>query len=186
MVDHRATVSVRTDATVNDALHRLASALDDGDEGDLAPPRDHSWRALVAVAAAIVVGVVLLDVRIELGRTPASAESTRSSTQAPLPPSSRPATSPAPTRPAASAVAARRFAWAPVDGAGSYRVELFRGEQRVFSATVARPQATVPARWTFDGQVRSLDRGEYRWYVWPIVAGKRASTAVVQAKLVVP
>ena len=96
------------------------------------------------------------------------------------PSSQRPAKTP--RRPAA----ARRFAWAPIAGSAGYRVEFFRGSQRVFAASTPRAEIEVPARWRYGGGVRRLTPGQYRWYVWPIVGGKRASTAIVQAKLVVP
>ena len=64
-------------------------------------------------------------------------------------------------------------------------MELFLGERRVFAADTRTPQVSVPRTWTSDGQPRQLIAGEYRWYVWPRVSGKRATGAVVQAKLAV-
>jgi hypothetical protein len=79
----------------------------------------------------------------------------------------------------------RRFAWAPAEGATGYHVELFRGKSLVFAADTIGPKITVPAKWTFDGSEHQLEPGAYRWYVWPIVSGKRTTRAVVQARLVV-
>jgi hypothetical protein len=48
-----------------------------------------------------------------------------------------------------------------------------------------RAQIEIPATWESGGKVHRLEPGAYRWYVWPIVDGKRAPTAIVQAKLAV-
>ena len=166
------------------------------------PPRRsaaHSWRLLVAVAAVVAVGVTLLwllDVRVEVGRTPAPAEEAGAGPPA-LTTSAAPTTSGSPTTtpppaseepapPRKSAGSPRRFAWAPVASASGYHVEIFSGSSRVFAADVTRPELTVPARWKQKGKQRSLVSGEYRWYVWAVRGPKRATTAVVQAKLVVP
>ena len=79
----------------------------------------------------------------------------------------------------------RRFAWAPVAQASGYRVEFYRRSERVFAATTTRAQIVIPASWKSGGRLRRLESGDYRWYVWSIVDGKRAPTAIVQAKLVV-
>lgn len=148
--------------------------------------------------------LLLLDVRVDVGRTPASAESESVPVVAEWP--SKPGST-APSGTATSSGATppgggkanrqtpkissptpvpRRFAWPPVAGADSYRVELFQGDTRVFAATTASAELTVPRGWTLDGERRMLTAGKYRWYVWPIVAGQRAQRAVVQATLTVP
>jgi hypothetical protein len=83
-------------------------------------------------------------------------------------------------------VAERRFAWAPSPAASAYHVEFFRGSSRVFAEETQEPQVVVPARWTFEGSRRSLLPGQYTWYVWPIVGGRRAAAAVVQATVSIP
>ena len=80
----------------------------------------------------------------------------------------------------------RRFAWAASPRASGYHVEFFRGGRRVFARDTANPEVVVPARWTYQGSMRSFHAGEYRWYVWPIVAGLRQSRAAVQATLNIP
>ena len=143
-----------------------------------------SWRLLGTVAASTILVVLLLDVRVEVGRTPAAAESAQPPPAAttPLDATTEPRTPPvAPSR----ELSVRRFAWAPLESAESYHVELFRGDDRVFAANSRLPQLTVPARWTHEGQRQSLTPGAYRWYVWPIVAGRRAVSAIVQARLVI-
>jgi hypothetical protein len=92
-----------------------------------------------------------------------------------------PTTLPAP----ASRREPRRFAWAPTQGASGYHVELFRGDTRVFAADTNEPQIAVPAHWTLNGRRRALSPGEYRWFVWPVVSGLRASSATVQATLTI-
>jgi hypothetical protein len=92
----------------------------------------------------------------------------------------------APTRPPSTGVDTRRFAWPPVAGATGYHVELFKGSALVFRNETANPEILIPRRWRFDGRRRRLEPGEYRWYVWPVVNGRRKAMAIVQAKLVVP
>lgn len=79
--------------------------------------------------------------------------------------------------------APQRFAWAPSPGATAYHFELFRGSTKVFDADTQHTVITIPVRWTFDGRMQALEPGEYRWYVWPLVAGIRAARAIVQARL---
>jgi hypothetical protein len=107
---------------------------------------------------------------------PAAATGASESTRQP------PARTPAPSTP----VITRRFAWSPVAGATRYHVELFKGSALVFRNETAKPEILMPRRWRFDGRLRRLEPGEYRWYVWPVVNGQRKATAIVQAKLVVP
>jgi hypothetical protein len=80
----------------------------------------------------------------------------------------------------------RRFAWPPVVGATGYHVELFKGSALVFRNGTTKPELLIPRRWRLDGRLRTLEPGEYRWYVWPVVNGQRKASATVQAKLVVP
>lgn len=181
----------------SEALVALATAaLEVADElaSPSTGPRSRSWSIVAGVAAAMVVGLLLLDVHVQVGRTPASADTAvigkppvgqstkgqhaqRKGTQQPSSSSGRLGHRAAPQP--------RRFAWAPTPSASGYRIELFRGTERVFSSGTIRPQITIPAHWKLGGQRRSLTPGEYRWYVWPVVSGQRASQAIVQAKLVV-
>jgi hypothetical protein len=87
---------------------------------------------------------------------------------------------------AAAAAPARRFAWAPVDGAVGYRVELFRGDEQVLRATTKQPVYELPRSWRHQGRAEQLSPGAYRWYVWPVLPDGTAAEAVVQAKLTVP
>jgi hypothetical protein len=152
-------------------------------------PSRPAWRA-VAVASAIVVAVfVLADLRV--GGNDEAASGGETTQVATVPPSTgrkpgRTAPKQAPPRsakPTRVAPTSRRFAWAPVAGASGYEVAFFRGQSRVFSGRSSRAALTLPARWRIAGRRESLKPGRYRWYVWPIVAGKRSSTAVVRAAL---
>lgn len=90
-------------------------------------------------------------------------------------------------RPSTGAPAgARRFAWAPVAGSTGYHVELFRGSALVFRDETTKPEILIRKRWRLAGRIRRLEPGSYRWYVWPLVNGRRTASAIVQARLVVP
>jgi hypothetical protein len=79
----------------------------------------------------------------------------------------------------------RRFAWAPVDGAVGYHVELFRGNDRVLAKDTKEPVLELAPTWRYQGRTVTLTPGGYRWYVWPVTASGRGTQAVVQAKLTV-
>jgi hypothetical protein len=183
------------------ALHALASAalgVDEFDRPEIERSR-RTWKRLAAVGVVTALVLLLLDVHADVGRTPTSAEGSEPAGAELMPDSTGmapqvfdtsrgPSVPSKPAVPTASRQAAvsRRFAWAPVSGADSYRVELFRGSTRVFGATSRKAEITVPAQWTLAGKRRRLTVGEYRWYVWPIRAGKTAPNAIVQATLTVP
>jgi hypothetical protein len=91
------------------------------------------------------------------------------------------------SKPASGAAAGpRRFAWAPVDGAVGYRLELFRGNEQVLVARTTLPAYQLAPRWRHGGHDESLTGGTYRWYVWPVLQSGPADSAVVQATLTVP
>jgi hypothetical protein len=158
-------------------------------------------RSLAASAAfaLTVVAILLFDVRVEFGRSseaaapPETAQKAiavrppKATTAKPSTPPKRNTAKPSTPAPQTPPVGlARRFAWAPVEEASGYRFELFRASSRVFAAETSRPELTLPATWSTAGTRRTLEQGEYRWYVWPLVAGNRSGAAIVQAKLVVP
>jgi hypothetical protein len=86
----------------------------------------------------------------------------------------------------AATAPARRFAWAPVEGAVGYRVELFRGDEQVLRTTTKQPVYELPASWRHQDKAERLTPGSYRWYVWPVLSSGPAAQAVVQARLDVP
>jgi hypothetical protein len=96
--------------------------------------------------------------------------------------SSKPAAGAETPKPPAPA-ATRRFAWAPVEGATGYHVELFRGADRVLAQDTKEPVLELGSTWRYQGREMRLTPGTYRWYVWPITQAGRASQAIVQAKL---
>lgn len=96
----------------------------------------------------------------------------------------RPATAP-PAAPPSVPSLVRRFAWAPVTGAGAYLVELRRGGELVFSRRTAATTLTIPKRWRFAGKQQSLRPGRYVWYVWPLLDGKRGGQASVRSTLAI-
>ncbi len=83
----------------------------------------------------------------------------------------------------ATALPTRRFAWAPVARAVAYRVDLFRGSERVFTGRTRTAQLTLPRTWSYQGRERTLEPGAYRWIVWPIFGSGTAEVAIVQATL---
>ena len=91
--------------------------------------------------------------------------------------------SPKTAGPATAPTATRRFAWAPVDGATGYHVELFRGADRVLAQDTKEPVLELGSTWRYQGREMHLTPGTYRWYVWPITQDGLASQAIVQARL---
>jgi hypothetical protein len=58
------------------------------------------------------------------------------------------------------------LAWAAVPRAGYYNVQLYRSGKKVLSAWPTVPRLQLRRTWTY-GRRQRLDRGTYRWYVWP-------------------
>jgi hypothetical protein len=56
--------------------------------------------------------------------------------------------------------------WTPVKGARYYNIQLLRG-RTVLSAWPTSAHFKVPRSWMFHGHRYRLERGVYRWYVWP-------------------
>ena len=160
-------------------------------EHEQQPERQASRRVLIGVAAATMLALLFFDVRVEVGEFPASAEPEAIESRAPAVPVRPPKQSPAPKattrkRPTLQAPTSRRFAWAPSDGASGYHVEFFRGSTLVYARETTRPELDVPARWRHDGVLRSFRPGEYNWYVWPVIGGRRAARASVQTTIAIP
>jgi hypothetical protein len=118
--------------------------------------------------------------------TPKKATTSKQAVETPNP-ATKPKTSSKPAAGAATRKAApaktRRFAWAPVEGATGYHVELFRGADRVLAQDTKEPVLELGSTWRYQGREMHLTPGTYRWYVWPITQAGRASQAIVQAKL---
>ncbi len=162
------------------------------------PARRRSAAFAGGLAAGTLVVALLVGVRVDLGVTPAGADSVVVD-EVPAPPVSstplvpvektrKPVDKPrnADRRPRTTKSSPQRFAWAPSPGASGYHIELFRRSSKVFEADTTSPALTIPARWVFEQKRQTLQPGSYRWYVWPLTSGTRAARAVVQAKLTVP
>ena len=141
-------------------------------------PQLNERRFLVGCAVATALVVLLVDLRVGTGSSPAT-QATPPSTS-PLP-GSVPRPSATPSKPID-----RRFVWAATPKASGYHVEFFRASRRVFVRDTVEPEVVVPASWTFAGSHRTLRPGEYTWYVWPIVRGRRLPGATVQATVSIP
>jgi hypothetical protein len=190
-------------ATLDD-IETLSRSVD-SQWGTDPPGRKAHGRSLVlagVAAVAVLIASLLAGVRIDLRGDPAGADATVRQ-----PPTARSreaptvaaATQAAPRRTSrekspslrkddhpARTSGSRRFAWAPVPGASGYHVELFRGRSLVFSVDTTGAQVSIPRQWRLSGRRMTLRSGQYRWYVWALRSGVRASSAVVQARLVVP
>jgi hypothetical protein len=57
--------------------------------------------------------------------------------------------------------------WAPASAAPYYNLQLYRNGKKVLSTWPVAPSYRLPAGWRFGGHRFHLDRGRYRWYVWP-------------------
>jgi hypothetical protein len=80
------------------------------------------------------------------------------------------------------------LAWRPVAGATYYNVQLYYGVgnalrqvasvgvsgKKVLSVWPSQPKYRLKKAWKFKGKARKLNRGHYRWYVYPGI-GKRTA-----------
>lgn len=186
--------------SVDDSVAAVRSLARIALDAEVRPRRRASpLRLLAAVAAAgavAAIGFLVADAGFDLSGSsaasapgePLAADDVALSTS-PVPASRTPVQAPQPgTRAGVTsqrATTARRFVWAPVDDATGYHVELFHGGERVFAKRTTDAEVEIPDEWRFEGQRHELESVTYDWYVWPVVAGSRSPTAVVQTPLVV-
>lgn len=81
-----------------------------------------------------------------------------------------------------------RFVWPSVADAKGYRVALYRGGRQVFEKDVTSTGFQLPQSWTYQRRVYGLEKGAYRWVVWPLLGTKPNRTqgpAIVSARYVV-
>jgi hypothetical protein len=170
----------------------------------MAPVGRRTRSALLGGGVAAVLAISLIvGVRVDVSGQPAGADSTiggsaqKVAAHAPShrAPTKKTARRTAPSKPraktktptrthAAPATPTRhRFAWAPTKGAAGYEVEFFRAGTRVYVGHTKDPTIEVPARWQYEGAQHSFRAGEYGWYVWPLVDGKRSPQASVQTTI---
>jgi hypothetical protein len=57
--------------------------------------------------------------------------------------------------------------WTAIRRANYYNVQLSRDGRKVLSNWPGRPRLQLKRRWKFEGHVRRLVPGHYRWEVWP-------------------
>ncbi len=57
--------------------------------------------------------------------------------------------------------------WPSRAGATYYNVQVFRDAKKIFEVWPPTAQATVPGRWTYQGNRYRLSSGSYEWFVWP-------------------
>ena len=126
--------------------------------------------AVLVLAAAVVAAIALVEMsRRDAAPVPAPTVATHSSTTAP-----------------ASGPSARNFAWAPVQGASEYDVEIRRNGKVLYAATTSVPHVKVPAQWERGRRKLTLSPGAYQWYVWPILgASGRRGAALVATTFVI-
>jgi hypothetical protein len=72
------------------------------------------------------------------------------------------------------------FGWEPVDEADYYNFQVWvaatlRGEKKLGSWWPTKPTFQLKARWTYNGHRYRLQKGCYRWYVWPGIGAKSAA-----------
>jgi hypothetical protein len=171
------------------AFHRLAAHAPVAAEPVASrPSRARRLALLTAAACATLSAGIVVAGLADGGEAPATSGGTAlapASVTTEAAGAPREAAAPSPARPGLrTASRSRRFVWAPAAGASGYHVELFRGSERVFAADTRRPEITIPASWTFERRRHRLEAVAYEWYVWPIVAGERGTTAIVQATFV--
>src|SRR5205085_4950676 len=78
------------------------------------------------------------------------------------------------------------LSWKPVRGASYYDVQLFRGRVRILDLWPSDAHVTVPVRWVYGGADYRLQRGRYRWDVYPgrgtqsqLLLGPRRESAIL-------
>jgi hypothetical protein len=78
--------------------------------------------------------------------------------------------------------------WQRVARAKYYNVQVYRGRVKVFTGWPIRARLQMTSRWKFQGRVRKLTAGTYRWYVWPgygSAAARRYGALLGQSTFVV-
>ena len=57
--------------------------------------------------------------------------------------------------------------WAGVARATYYNIQIYRAGHKLLSTWPARARLRMRWRWAYDDQRFGLEKGTYRWYVWP-------------------
>lgn len=157
-------------------------------------------RALVLSAGAAAVGVVAAVTAFAAvgeGEPTSAPQPAGSADLGFLPPLPSIPSGAAPPRPAPAGpnvapppqapTGRRTFAWAPVAGAESYKLALFREDELVYTVRTTDTSLSLPITWRYQGRAERLGPGSYRWVVWPVMKGSDSpsSKATVAAQLVI-
>jgi hypothetical protein len=63
--------------------------------------------------------------------------------------------------------------WVKVRKAAFYNVQLFRNGRKILSVWPVKTRYRLRKTWVWNGRRRTLEPGEYRWFVWPAYKRKR-------------
>ncbi len=153
--------------------------------------RVRGWHMAAAGCAIIVLAVAGLLARSGSGTESVAPPPTEPAATT-RPPAAKPKpTSPTPRTPAGPAKAPLtppRFVWPAQAGASAYRVALYRNGSQVFEEDVRSAALDLSSSWSYGGHFYRLQRGTYRWIVWPLFgkgAGARKGAPIVSAQYVV-
>jgi hypothetical protein len=153
-----------------------------------APHRLRAWHA-VAAGAVLVVMLGLAGLLARGGSDPKFVASSPGPAVTTRPPATKPKPAPrAPAGPVKAPITPPRFVWAAQAGASGYRVALYRKGSQVFEEDVRTAALELSPSWSYDGHFYRLQRGAYRWIVWPLFgkgAGARKGPPIVSAQYVV-
>jgi hypothetical protein len=186
----RRPVQLVSEAPVVDTDEAVRRLVESAVEETPTSSRRRRWELFVLAPALIAAALLFASTRLEDPNPVAPNAVDTPAVVEPSPLSSPPPVESVPSAAATPPVAvpadaSRDFVWAPIDGASGYHVEFYRGGDRVFAADTTRAHVEVPVTWKLDGRTQRLVPGEYRWFVWPVVDGERASTATVQSALTI-
>jgi hypothetical protein len=166
-------------------LRRAAGVFDRRD------PRMLAGVAVVIALALAVVGAAVLAGGGHRQPTTSAASAPRVTTPPPVrqpSPKAKPTPSRAPATAGGAAITPPRFVWPVVPRVSGYRVALFRGGAQVFEQDVTVPALALSQSWTYQGRFHRLQRGAYRWIVWPLFGkgtATRTGPPIVSAQYVV-
>jgi hypothetical protein len=167
------------------------------------PAASSRWRlATVSAVAAAAAAAFGFGVSVAApDRSEATAVKSRPPVATPVAPPAKAALEPAPVtaaptpKPKLSPPRAKRpvpapprFVWPAVGGAKGYRIALYRGGRQVFEKDVASTGFQLPQGWTYQRRFYGLEKGTYRWVVWPLIGRKpniSQGPAIVSARYVV-
>ena len=160
------------------------------------PAKRSHWRlaaasALAAAAAAafgLGVSIAAPDggetARIE-PRPPVATPAVSTVSNRPARPKPKPKPKPSSSQARAEG-APPRFVWPGVANAKGYRVAFYREGRQIFERDVTATGFQLSPSWTYRGRFYGLEKGVYRWVVWPLLgAARNQGRAIISARYVV-